>query len=51
MLDFFGYKKWSDKVLGVIARMLREKMSLTPDMGGRATTAECGSAAARLLKK
>jgi len=51
MLEFFGHKRWSDKVLGVIAKMLREKISLTPDMGGKATTGECGSAAARLLMK
>ena len=51
MLEFFGHKKWSDKVLGVIAKILREKTSLTPDMGGKATTGECGSAAARLLVK
>ena len=51
MLEFFGHKKWSDKVLAVIAKMLREKLSLTPDMGGKATTGECGSAAARLLMK
>ena len=51
MLEFFGHRRWSDKVLGVIAKMLREKTSLTPDMGGKATTGECGSAAARLLVK
>ena len=51
MLEFFGHKKWSDKVLSVIAKMLQEKLSLTPDMGGMATTGECGSAAARLLVK
>ena len=51
MLEFLGHGQWSDKVLGVIAQMLREKTALTPDMGGKATTAECGSAAARLLGK
>ena len=51
MLEFFGHKSWSDRVLGVIAKMLREKISLTPDMGGKATTSECGSTAARLLAK
>ena len=48
MLEFFGHRQWSDKVLGVIAKMLREKLTLTPDMGGTASTSECGSAAARL---
>ena len=51
MLEFLGHRQWSEKVLGVIAKMLREKISLTPDMGGAATTAACGSAAARLLAK
>ena len=51
MLEFFGHRRWSEKVLGVIAKMLREKTSLTPDMGGTATTGECGSAAAHLLVK
>ena len=51
MLEFLGHKTWSDRVLGVMARMLKEKLALTPDMGGTATTAECGSAAARLLGK
>jgi tartrate dehydrogenase/decarboxylase/D-malate dehydrogenase len=49
MLEFLGHGQWSDKVLGVIARMLKEKIALTPDMGGKTTTAECGSAAAKLL--
>ena len=51
MLEFFGHRRWSDKVLGVIAKMLKEKIALTPDMGGNATTVECGSAAARLLAR
>ena len=51
MLDFLGHKNLADRVLGVIARMLDERISLTPDLGGTATTAECGAAAARLLAK
>ena len=35
----------------VIAKMLKEKIALTPDMGGAATTSACGSAAAALLAK
>lgn len=49
MLEHFGHKDWSDKVLGVIAKMLKEKIALTPDMGGVATTSECGSAAVKCL--
>ena len=51
MLEFLGHRRWSNKVLGVIAKMLKEKIALTPDMGGAATTASCGSAAAALLAK
>ena len=51
MLEFLGHRRWSNKVLGVIAKMLKEKIALTPDMGGAATTAACGSAAAALLAK
>ena len=34
-----------------IAKMLKEKIALTPDMGGATSTAACGSAAAALLAK
>ena len=51
MLEFLGHKRWSNKVLGVIAKMLKKKIALTPDMGGAATTSACGSAAAALLAK
>ena len=49
MLEFFGYDDWSKKTLAVVAKMLKEKLALTPDLGGSATTAECGSMAAKLL--
>lgn len=34
ILDFFGHEDWGAKVLGVIERVMVDKKSLTPDMGG-----------------
>ena len=42
MLDFFGYEEWGTRVLDIIEEMLVEKTVLTPDLGGKATTAEVG---------
>ena len=40
MLDFFGYPVWGKHVLSCIEEMLVEKCTLTPDLGGSATTTE-----------
>lgn len=44
MLDFFGQEAWGEKVLAAIEQVLRERKSLTPDLGGKAKTAEVGDA-------
>ena len=49
MLDHLGHRDWHDRIITVIARMLREKIGLTPDVGGTASTSQCGDTAARLL--
>ena len=49
MLEFFGHNDWSEKVLGVIAKMLKERLALTLDLGGSATTSECGDMVAKLI--
>ena len=49
MLDHLGHREWHDWVIAVIARMLREKTGLTPDVGGTASTSQCGDTAAHLL--
>ena len=49
MLDHLGHRDWHDRIITVIARMLREKTGLTPDVGGTASTSQCGDTAARLL--
>ncbi|MEG1012314.1 MAG: tartrate dehydrogenase [Ruthenibacterium sp.] len=50
MLDFFGRQDWGSAVLDVISQMLISQKSLTPDLGGSATTTQCGRAAVELLK-
>ncbi len=49
MLDFFGYEEWGRKIVDAIEQMLVEKIALTPDQGGTASTQECGRALAELL--
>lgn len=44
MLDFFGQEAWGKKVLTAIEQVLVEKQALTPDLGGKAKTAEVGEA-------
>ena len=51
MLEFFGPKEWSDRLLGVIEQVLVEKRALTPDLGGTAKTADVGDEVVRLLRE
>ena len=51
MLEFFGYQKWSDRLIEIIEEMLVEKKCLTPDMGGSAKTSEVGDEVIRKLKE
>jgi tartrate dehydrogenase/decarboxylase/D-malate dehydrogenase len=47
MLDFLGYKPAHDAVLGAIGAVLADKQApRTPDLGGRAGTADVGKAIA-----
>ena len=50
MLEFFGHKEWADHLIGIIEEMLVEKVVLTPDLGGIATTAQVGNEVIRKLK-
>jgi len=50
MLDFLGYEEWGAKIIDAIEALLQDKSSLTPDLGGTASTSECGKALAALLK-
>jgi tartrate dehydrogenase/decarboxylase/D-malate dehydrogenase len=49
MLDFFGYEEWGTKIVDSIEQMLIEKRALTPDLGGTASTQECGDEMVRIL--
>ena len=49
MLTFFGYPEWEDRIMNAIQALLVEKKALTPDLGGSASTSECGSALAYKL--
>ena len=51
MLEFFGYDVWAEKIMKAIETMVETKDSLTADLGGSASTAECGDALIRLLEK
>ena len=49
MLEFFGHEALAKEVLDVIEQLLVEKKTLTPDLGGTATTAQVGDAVAAAL--
>lgn len=49
MLDFFGHEDWGKKVLDAIENLMVEGKTLTPDMGGKASTSEVGDALVKLL--
>ena len=51
MLEFFGHDVWAEKIMKAIETMVETKDSLTTDLGGTASTAECGDALIRLLEK
>ena len=44
MLDFFGYEEWGGRIVDSIEKLLESKTALTPDLGGTASTSECGRA-------
>lgn len=46
LLEFLGYKQWSDRLIEIIEEMLVEKKCLTPDLGGSASTSQVGDAVA-----
>lgn len=52
MLDFFGYTEWGARLIDCIEELLVEKKTLTPDIGGIASTSEVGDAVlAKLAEK
>ena len=51
MLDYFGYDAWGKRLIDIIEEMLVENQTLTPDMGGSASTSEVGDAFIKKLCK
>ncbi len=49
MLDFFGHEDWGKRVLDAIEKLMVEGKTLTPDMGGTASTSEVGDALREIL--
>ncbi|WP_174614357.1 tartrate dehydrogenase [Virgibacillus ihumii] len=50
MLDFFDEERWGAIVLEVIREIIKEKDNLTPDLGGKASTADVGGRIVSLLE-
>ena len=51
MLDHFGYTEWGARLIDCIERLLIENKTLTPDLGGSASTREVGDAIVRKIKE
>ena len=51
ILDFFGHPDWGKRVLDAIEQLLVEGGTLTPDVGGSATTSQVGDAVADIMKR
>ena len=51
ILDYFGHENLGRKVLRAIERLLIEKETLTPDVGGSASTAKVGDAIVTILNR
>ncbi len=49
LLDFFGHEDWGARVLSAIETLLTEKKTLTPDLGGTASTSQVGDEIARII--
>ena len=50
MLDFFGHEDWGKKLIDCIEKLLVEKVTLTPDLGGAASTSDVGDAVVKMLR-
>ena len=51
MLEFFGYDEWAAKIVDAIESLLVQGKTLTPDVGGTASTQDVGDAIVALLQK
>lgn len=44
MLEHLGHKDAADQIVKAIEIVLKDKIAMTPDMGGKASTQELGQA-------
>ena len=44
MLDFFGHGAWGARLISILEELMVEGKTLTPDMGGTASTSQVGDA-------
>ena len=51
MLEHFGMKEWSDRIITAMEKTLIEKNTLTPDLGGTGTTIQLTDAIMRNLEE
>ena len=51
MLEFFGYDQWASKIINAIEKLLIEKKTLTPDLGGSARTEEIAPAILEIIAR
>ena len=51
MLDFFGHEDWGKKLIDCIETLLLDGKTLTPDLGGAASTSEVGDRIVSMLSK
>ena len=50
MLAHLGFEQPAARIIEAIEWVLKDQVALTPDMGGKATTRECGQAVTEVLK-
>ena len=51
MLDFFGHENWGARLIDCIEELLVENETLTPDLGGSASTSEVGDAIVKKMQE
>ena len=51
MLDFFGHEDWGKRTLAAIESLLVEGTTLTPDLGGKASTSQVGDELVQNLRR
>lgn len=50
MLDYFHHEDWGKALIDIIEQLLVDGQTLTPDLGGSASTAQVGNAVVELLQ-